>query len=259
MFFGVSGAGKTGIVKNQLLPALENTDITNCPFSSYQNVVLKSATSTDIEVFFVDGKFGKYNSVQLGLSAQTTADRLRIVIESRLQATATSLAPKGKRLLAFLDDFNMPQYDEFGSQPCLEIIKQYIERGSWYRQRKEKYYLSNVQDVDILASMATPGGGRNQISGRVLSKFNIIAIDTPTDAVLRSIFTTLLNIHFQNFEDQVKSLIEPSVSAGIDIFNQISTTLLPTPIKPFYEFNLRDLSKFFSGIMRATQQVKTVE
>lgn len=138
-------------------------------------------------------------------------------------------------------------------------MKQYIERGSWYRQRKDKYYLSNVQDVDILAAMATPGGGRNQISGRILSKFNIIAVDTPSDSVLRSIFTTLLNIHFQKFDESIKTLIEPSVTAGIDIFNQISTTLLPTPIKPFYEFNLRDLSKFYSGIMRATQQVKTPE
>jgi hypothetical protein len=31
-----------------------------------------------------------------------------------------------------------------------------------------------VFDVDILASMATPGGGRNNISGRILSKFNVI-------------------------------------------------------------------------------------
>lgn len=37
-----------------------------------------------------------------------------------------------------------------------------------------KYYLSNVYDVDVLASMATPGGGRNNISGRILSKFNVI-------------------------------------------------------------------------------------
>lgn len=63
-----------------------------------------------------------------------------------------------------------------------------MERGSWYRLKKDKYYLSNVFDVDILASMATPGGGRNQISGRILSKFNVIQIDNPSDAVLKVIF-----------------------------------------------------------------------
>lgn len=63
MFFGVSGAGKTGLVKNQIIPALEQTDIGNCPFSAFQNVVLKTANSCDVEVFYVDGKLGKYTSV----------------------------------------------------------------------------------------------------------------------------------------------------------------------------------------------------
>ena len=53
----------------------------------------------------------------MGLSAQTSAERLRIVISSRLQATATSLAPKGKRLVAFLDDFNMPSLDRSAAMP----------------------------------------------------------------------------------------------------------------------------------------------
>lgn len=44
--------------------------------------------------------------------------------------------------------------------------------------------------------MATPGGGRNHISGRILSKFNVIAMDTPTDSVLKHIFTSLMNISF---------------------------------------------------------------
>ena len=54
--------------------------------------------------------------------------------------------------------------------------------------KKDKFYLSNVFDVDIVASMATPGGGRNNISGRILSKFNVISIDNPSDAVLKTIF-----------------------------------------------------------------------
>lgn len=77
-------------------------------------------------------------------------------------------------------------------------------------------------DVDILASMATPGGGRNNISGRILSKFNVIGIDNPSDAVLKAIFTTLLGIRFSNFEEAIKQLIDPCVTAGIDVYNSVS-------------------------------------
>lgn len=41
------------------------------------------------------------------------------------------------------------------------------------------------------------------------------------------------------------------MTAGIDVFNTVSNYLLPTPIKPFYVFNLRDMSKFFTGLMRS--------
>lgn len=41
------------------------------------------------------------------------------------------------------------------------------------------------------------------------------------------------------------------MTAGIDVFNTVSNYLLPTPVKPFYVFNLRDMSKFFTGLMRS--------
>ena len=66
---------------------------------------------SDVEKYYVGGLLGKYEAVQLGLSAQTSADRIRAVIESRLGQRGSSLAAKGTRLMAFLDDFNMPQYD----------------------------------------------------------------------------------------------------------------------------------------------------
>ena len=43
----------------------------------------------------------------------------------------------GKKLLTFMDDLNMPAKDTFGSQPPLELIRQWIDYGFWYDRQKQ--------------------------------------------------------------------------------------------------------------------------
>ena len=43
----------------------------------------------------------------------------------------------GKLMVAFLDDFNMPAKDTFGSQPPLELMRLWIDYGFWYDRTKQ--------------------------------------------------------------------------------------------------------------------------
>ena len=43
----------------------------------------------------------------------------------------------GKKLLTFMDDFNMPAKDTFGSQPPLELMRHWIDYGFWYDRSKQ--------------------------------------------------------------------------------------------------------------------------
>lgn len=47
------------------------------------------------------------------------------------------------------------------------------------------------------------------------------------------------------------------VDSTIEIYNQIRTQLLPTPSKPHYTFNLRDVARVIQGVMRADPKTTT--
>ncbi len=54
-----------------------------------------------------------------------------------LQCAGVYVPLGGKKLLTFMDDFNMPAKDTFGSQPPLELIKQWIDYNFWYDRQKQ--------------------------------------------------------------------------------------------------------------------------
>lgn len=106
----------------------------------------------------------------------------------------------GKKLLTFMDDFNMPAKDTFGSQPPLELIRQWIDYGFFYDRQKQiikqikvctvhpahnggllQRFLDSrsLQGMFLLAAMGPPGGGRMVISRRLQSRFNLINMTFP--------------------------------------------------------------------------------
>lgn len=53
----------------------------------------------------------------------------------------------------------------------------------------------------LMVAMGPPGGGRNMITARLLSRFSVIAVTFPNDAQIQSIFTTMLKQHLSYKED----------------------------------------------------------
>ena len=49
--------------------------------------------------------------------------------------------------------------------------------------------------------------------------------------------------------DEIKDYCSLIVNSTVEIYDQITTQLLPTPAKSHYTFNLRDLSKVFQGML----------
>jgi dynein heavy chain len=70
--------------------------------------------------------------------------------------------------------------------------------------------------------MGKPGGGRAEISNRILSKFHVINFTIPSDVNMQRIFETIASFKFQNFDEEIKNLSEPLAKATIALFNIVS-------------------------------------
>ncbi|KAJ3216110.1 Dynein heavy chain 6, axonemal [Dinochytrium kinnereticum] len=191
----------------------------------------------------------------LNFSAQTSSLQTQQIIEIKLEKKRKNIlgAPSGSnKIVLFVDDLNMPKLDTYGSQPPIELLRQYLDFKGFYDREKLTWKI--VQDVEIVACCAPPGGGRNNITPRFLRHFNMLNIPVPTELSLSKIFRSITEGFLKPFSSEVKGLSEAIVSSAIDIYHSMCSQLLPTPAKSHYTFNLRDLSKVVQGILQVRPQ-----
>ena len=68
------------------------------------------------------------------------------------------------------------------------------------------------------------------------------------ESQVQRIFGTMINQKLQDFDEDVKPLRDLLTRATIEVYNFISTRMLPTPAKIHYLFNMRDISKVHTFI-----------
>ena len=188
--------------------------------------------------------------IKIFVFPKTTPKNVQDTIEGRTEKrTKEVFVPiGGKKMICFMDDFNMPAKDAYGSQNALEIVRQWVDYGFWYDRQKQ--YKIFVKQMLLLAAMGPAGGGRQIISPRTLSRFNLINMTFPAEATIVRIFGTLLKQQLSDFTDDLKSLGKQITNATIALYNEVAKKMLPTPAKIHYLFNLRDISRVFQGLLR---------
>eukprot|EP00058_Branchiostoma_floridae_P021107 XP_002606597.1 hypothetical protein BRAFLDRAFT_120109 [Branchiostoma floridae] len=190
-------------------------------------------------------------------SAQTSAARTQHQITNKLIKKGRDAVggPRGKKVLVFIDDLNMPAPEQYGAQPPLELLRQYLELGGFYDTKKLTW--KDVLDVTLVGACAPPGGGRNQVSARLLKHFSMLCLPQPSSRSLQHIYQVQLGRFFENgdFMPEVKECQKNLVSAGIAVYYKMCGNMLPTPAKSHYTFNLRDLSEVIRGLLQADETV----
>ncbi|KAM3182197.1 hypothetical protein ACTXT7_012865 [Hymenolepis weldensis] len=161
LFTGDTGVGKTAIARSAL-ERLQSTDNT-------------------LPIF-------------INFSAQTSSRRTQEMIVEKLGKRRKGFIgpPKGLRAVLFVDDLNMPKVDTFGSQPPIELLRQFQDFGGFYD--RDKLTWIEVEDVILAAACGPPGGGRNPITARLIRHFSVLAIPAPSDITLKHIFGAIMNL-----------------------------------------------------------------
>jgi len=137
----------------------------------------------------------------------------------------------------------MPQPDEYGSQPPLEILREILTNRELYN--RDEFFQYHIEDLVVLAACQNLGA----ISPRTISKFSLFALPAPTDQVLNLIFNELLsNFLSIGFNENVKKYTELVVKGTVHLYQKVRSEFLPTPSRSHYAFNLRDVSRVFKGI-----------
>lgn len=111
----------------------------------------------------------------------------------------------------------------------------------------DKLVWKNVEDMTMLTACAPPSGGREAMSRRFTRHFVPLFMPAASELTMRHIFYNILSGFFAvTFAPEVGLvMVKPMVVCTVEVFIRLSSTLLPTPSKIHYTFNLRDVSKVF--------------
>ena len=79
----------------------------------------------------------------------------------------------GKSMAIFVDDLGMPQAEEYGAQPPIELLRQALDQHAWYDRRDLS--LRHLEGLAaFVAAMAVPRGGTGGVAPRLLRHFSVI-------------------------------------------------------------------------------------
>lgn len=139
-FTGVTGVGKSIIINNAIQETKENMP---------------------------------YEDIFLAFSSQTKATQVQMQIEEKLEKRRKTLlsGPAGKKVCIFIDDVNMPDNDEYGSQMPIELLRQFLELKGVY---DKQLYWKDIEGTTTICAAAPPGGGRKPLSMRFTRHMHMI-------------------------------------------------------------------------------------
>ena len=100
-------------------------------------------------------------------------------------------------MTVFLDDLAMPEVNEWGDQPTLEIVRQLISTKSFaFLDKDRRGDLKLIEDLVFVAATNHPGGGKNDVPLRLKRQFFIFNMILPAVTSIDDIYGQMIRGRF---------------------------------------------------------------
>ena len=236
LFIGDSGTGKTAVVKYFLKNYMDEL-AKKCKIQGYT-----------------------YRNYGVNFNSFTNSFILQTIIDSQItQRFSNRYGPLGNtKLIYFLDDLNMPQLDEYGTQSHVELLRQAIDYKEYY-DRKDLEFKKILEDI-LFIGCQNPKAGSFNIDLRLQRHFTLIGASEPNASITSEIYTFILKNHFKEFhfnnqkEDTIDKLISEVIDASVGILERVrkgNKVFFPSATKFHYQWNMREISRLIDGVLRS--------
>ena len=190
----------------------------------------------------------------INFSSATTPGMAQYSIEAELDKRGGKNfgPPNGKKMTIFFDDVSMPEVNKWGDQTTLELVRLAVEYGGFcFLDKDKRGDFKTCEDLQYLAAMQHPGGGKNDIPNRLKKNFFIFNLVLPSITSINDIYGQMLDGRFTAADFDAPSLdcVGKLTDATIKLWRSMKVKMLPTPAKFHYVFNMRDLSCVFQGVL----------